>query len=247
MIVISCPVKEDSDYDGVGDKEDTAPLVKGLAGGVYGKLALISCYNSDDAGWTSGHAYFVYTSFIRDTLDLSGLETGWHRNNYEGTWAVENLVRDYSPTSAYKIEPGECIAIGNGALGATLSEYFGCGEPTSDANGVDYNLEVLKHVDASYNFDYLNNTYLEETITGKQLRYLIAYLGLDSVCYWSAFHNCAEVACQAWNSIAYTYVSPYNDWFFNGTIATPKGLTRFMRKLKGGYNQNFDMATAFPH
>ena len=246
MIVISSPVMKDSDDDGVNDKDDTAPLVKGLAGGVYGKLALISCYNTDDAGWTSGHAYFVYTSFIRDTLDLSGLETGWHRANYEGPWAFENLERDYSPTSAYKMEPGECIAIGNGAFEPTLGEFCGSGTPTSDANGVDYNMEVYKHLDSTTAYSYLYNTYLEETITGKQLAALIAFLGQDSVSYWSACHNCAEVACQGWNYIAYTYVSPYDNGFFAGSIATPKGLTHNMRKLEGGYHDNFDMATAFP-
>lgn len=248
----SNPLKYDTDNDGISDKDDTAPWRKGLADGIVGKLSLVSCYNSEDAGWTSGHVFFVYTSYINDSVDFSKLAAGWSKINTDETWSWDNLKYDETLLSEYQFKAGESATIGNGAFGAG---WFGSGDSsgssgtdssksgTGEENGVCYNMEVYKLFSPDFGYSYLNNTYISEDITSAKLEQLVAYCSKPTVCYWSLKHNCAEVACKAWNLISDVEVNPYNGGFLLGTVATPKGLKENLRKLTNHY-ENFALAEA---
>lgn len=247
IMVVSSPISADTDDDGISDKDDTAPLKKGLAGGIIGKLYLVSCYDNEDSGWTSGHVFFVYTSYIKDELDFSGLVTGWSRIDDSQKWSSDNFKRDSAATDSYAVLPNESLSIGNGALGAEWFEMFDCtGSSTSsnsDANGVSYNMEVGKHFSSDYGYSYIHNTYISQNVTEAELSYLVDYCSLSCVSYWSLTHNCAEVACQAWNSIGDVYANPYDFGFMVGSVATPKGLKSYMRTLNS-YGEDFNLDAA---
>ena len=263
----SNPTLVDSDSDGVNDPDDTAPLKKGLADGITGRLNLISCYNSEDAGWTSGHVFFVYTSYIKDSLDFSTLAYGWSKTDKNTSWSWDNLQKDEPLQSNYSVNVDESVAIGNGAF---TGGWFGTGNSSgssggssngsgsggessenstgsgsvSDCNGVCYNMEVYKYLNPDIGYTYAVNTYLSEDITEEQLKELVAYCSKDSVNYWNLIHNCATVACEAWNLISDTQVNPYSDDFFWGKIATPKGLKINLRTIDGS-KENYSFVGEF--
>ena len=247
---LSDPNLEDTDGDGIYDDEDTAPMAKGLAGGVIGKLFLVSCYEYEDAGWTAGHAFFVYTSYINDNVDLSTLENGWSKINSDINWSKDNITKDASPLGNYAFKVGESVTIGNGALGngSGSGDVSGSDGDSSwefgtedQANGVAYNMEVAKYVWNGN--DYLANTYICEDITEDDLEELISYCSQDSVSYWSLAHNCAEVACNAWNLISDVQVSAKNKSFLLGSVATPKGLKIYLRTLSNSA-EDYSLADA---
>ena len=256
--MLSSPISRDTDDDGIDDSRDSAPMKKGLSGGVIGNLSLISCYNSEDAGWTSGHVFFVYTSYVKDTIDFSTLAAGWSKIDTSGEWSWANLQRDNPLLSEYVFAVGESATIGNGAFD---SGWFGIGDGsgssgssggssgdssasgTGDENGVCYNMEVYKHLNKNIGYSYLNNTYISKDITESELRELIEYCSKGSVNYWNLVHNCAEVACKAWNLISSVRVSPYSGDFLFGKVATPKGLKINLRTITGSA-ENYSLANA---
>ncbi len=248
--VQSDPEKVDTDGDGINDDEDTAPMAKGLAGGVIGKLFLVSCYDYEDAGWYAGHAFFVYTSYINDNVDLSTLENGWSKIDSDINWSKDNITKDASPLGNYTFKVGESVTIGNGAFGkgSGSGDVSGSDGDSSwefgtedEANGVAYNMEVAKYV--WYEIDYLANTYICEDITEDDLEELISYCSKDSVSYWTLTHNCAEVACNAWNLISDVKVSAKNKSFYLGAFATPKGLKINLRTLSNSA-EDYSLADA---
>lgn len=247
---LSDPNLEDTDGDGINDDEDTAPMAKGLAGGVIGKLFLVSCYDYEDAGWYAGHAFFVYTSYINDNVDLSTLENGWSKIDSDINWSKDNITKDASPLGNYTFKVGESVTIGNGAFGkgSGSGDVSGSDGDSSwefgtedEANGVAYNMEVAKYV--WYEIDYLANTYICEDITEDDLEELISYCSKDSVSYWTLTHNCAEVACNAWNLISDVKVSAKNKSFYLGAFATPKGLKINLRTLSNSA-EDYSLADA---
>jgi len=249
-LVMGNPTNRDSDNDGIVDNEDTAPFEKGLSGGIIGKLNLVTCYGD---GWTSGHTYFVYESYINDSIDFSGLVNGWSKKEKTKNWTSDNLHRDTTPLTDYRINCNEFVAIGNGALGGGESSGLWDGvsaeDSAGDANGVNYNMETAKFVSAGrptgagVAFSYLSNTYIYEDITEETLKKLIEYLSREDVNYWSATHNCAYVAANGWNHISSTRVSAYglDGWHL---FATPSALRDNLRKISG-HNEDFQMSTAF--
>lgn len=257
-LVLGNPTISDTDEDGILDGDDTAPFEKGLADGIIGELSLVSCYNTENAGWTSGHVFFVYTSYINDVVDFSTLAAGWSKKDKTEKWTWENLQKDEVLLSNYTFYIGESVTIGNGAFD---SGWFGIGDgsgssgssggsggESSDSgvgteNGVCYNMEVYKHLNPNIGYQYLNNTYLTEQITKDTLNKLISYCSKGSVNYWNLTHNCAEVACQAWNTISDTKVNPYNKSFLFGKVATPKGLKIYLRTILGSC-ENYSLANA---
>ena len=92
LAMVSSPSDADSDGDGIPDGRDPAPLSCGLAGGICGELSLISCYGEEDSGWTGGRVFFLYTSHVRQDLDLDVL--GVHQKLlHEDVPAAEALLR----------------------------------------------------------------------------------------------------------------------------------------------------------
>lgn len=257
---VSDPTMDDTDDDGIKDAEDTAPWTKGLKDGIIGKLMLISCYNTEDSGWTSGHAFFAYQSYVKDSIDFSKLAAGWSRKDSSESWSASNIQRDLPPASNYSVKVNEYLTIGNGALdggfwsgsggdlsgsNGSIDDSVGSDGGSSDnssgtggeANGVSYNMEIYK------GYSYLKNTYLEEEITEEKLEKLISYCGKEAVCYWSPFHNCATVANEAWNLISDTKVSAYSSDFMLGKIATPKGFKINLRTISG-HGEDFELKNA---
>jgi len=259
MEMKSDPTKKDTDHDGILDNKDSARLAKGLEDGLVGKLTLVSCYNTEDASWTSGHTFLVYTSYINDNIDFSSLAAGWSKNDIAQEWSWNNLGRDSVASNSYYISIGDSVTIGNGAFGAG---WFGIGDGlgslgnnadisgdsnesgAGEENGVCYNMELYKHLSPDIGYSYLNNTCLSEEITLSELETLIAFLSQDTVNYWNLIHNCAEVACMAWNKISDIDVNPYHDDFMSGNVATPKGLKINLRTLPNSF-ENYVLAEAF--
>ena len=244
IAVVSSPTNPDTDGDGVKDGDDPEPRKKGLAGGIIGKLTLVSCYNEEDSGWTSGHAFFVYTSYINDSIDFTGLRAGWQKGDRSQPWSASNIVRDDTATSGYVVVPGESLAIGDGANGAgfeSLIDDKGSSIGRGDTNGVSYNMEAYKRYANNYN--YIHNTYISMDITEQQLRSIISYCSRSDVCYWSLTHNCATVAAQVWNRISEDKVNPYSAEFMLGGVATPKGMKIDLRK-KPNHGEDFDFIGA---
>jgi Mg-chelatase subunit ChlD len=246
----SDPTMADTDNDGIIDKKDSAPWVKGLKNGIIGKLYLISCYGST---FKDGHSFFAYESYVNDSINFSGLVNGWHRMDSSQSWIWENLTRDYVPTSNYKICPKEFVCIGNGAIGSGpssgMSDGSSDGSSAGDANGVNYNMETAKFLsvgrptELGAAFTYTPNTYITEEITSSTLSKLINYLSQDSVNFWSLRHNCALVAADGWNSISNTKVSARGlaGWHM---VCTPAALRDNLRKISG-HAENWKIYEAF--
>ena len=208
------------------------------------------CYDYEDAGWYAGHAFFVYTSYINDNVDLSTLENGWSKKNADINWSEDNIAKDAFPLGNYAFKVGESVTIGNGAFGkgSGSGDVSGSDGDSSwefgtedEANGVAYNMEVAKYV--WYENDYLANTYICEDITEDDLEELISYCSQDLVSYWTPTHNCAEVACNAWNLISDVQVSAKNKSFLLGSVATPKGLKIYLRTLSNSA-EDYSLADA---
>ncbi|MDD3040810.1 CFI-box-CTERM domain-containing protein [Bacteroides sp.] len=234
----SNPTREDTENDGILDKEDTAPKKKGLAGGIIGKLYLVSCYNSEDAAWTSGHAFFAYNTYVNDTLNFKNLAVGWSKIDSSREWSSDNVLRDVPPVKEYQIKRGQYLTLGNGALGAEGL----CGGG-GDANGVSYNMEVYKHLTPSFGYSYLKNTYIAMEMTQDKYDDMIAHLSEDGVNKWTYTHNCTTVASETWNLISDTKVDATSWSFMLNTVATPKGLKNNLRTISG-HKEDFALADA---
>lgn len=226
--ILTNPTNPDTDGDGVNDKEDTAPLANGLENGIVGRLNLISCHDGK-SGWTEGHVFFVYTSYINDTINFSPLSYGWSRIDESKGWSKDNLQEDVPTQSKYSISVGESVSIGSGERDNRY-EKINIGE--SLKNGVNYNMEVYKRFNYGSSHTYGINAYIYEDVTEGDLEELIGYCGRDNVSYWNPIHNCAQVACEAWNLISEVQVNPYNDDFFD-SIATPRGLHKNLLEIDG--------------
>jgi hypothetical protein len=122
--ILSDPTSVDGDGDGISDYDETvgvsydnpngttdeyegAPLNKGLAGGIIGKLTIVS---HDPDGF--GHSFLLYESYINDTLDLSGLAAGFEYIKNDGDDSDRNNWKKIYPCE-YKISPNRYISIGN--------------------------------------------------------------------------------------------------------------------------------------
>ena len=189
---ISDPTKSDTDNDGIEDKEDTAPWQKGIADGIIGKMAIISCYvkaEDKSEGWTHGHAFFVYNSYIKDTLDFGNLLSGYSTNT---EW--KDLAQDSAPNPEYQIKRDSYVSIGGAGGGYESSESSGTGD------GIYYNLEFLKYF-RNNSYTYSPNAYIEREITQSQWDKFITFCSSDSVNYWTHTHNCSSIACDAWNHL----------------------------------------------
>ena len=221
LAMVSSPTEADSDRDGIPDGRDPAPLSDGLAGGVCGELSLISCYGEEDSGWTGGRVFFLYTSHIRQDLDLSAMAAGWSRKDSSKVWSTENLQKDEVPQTAYHMEPGDVMT-------------FSCGmSGVSGISGPVYDLEIVRCLDPDQGPDYLHNTYLTMNVTWEDLETVLASLAQYGARHWDNIHSLSETACKAWNRLGAITVNPFDPDFAVGRMATPRGLRNNLRKLSG--------------
>ena len=183
---ISDPTLKDSDDDGIEDKEDTAKLVKGLKGGIVGELTIVSCH-PDDAGFAGGHAWLSYKSYVKDTLDFSGLLYGYE-------YDYDNKTFKKATDSKYKIKRNGNVAIGNAGTSGTsgaLSHVVGsCG-------GILYNREYFGQL-LDNNF-YQGVAAWTRQIKNSQLADLLEYCSDNN--YYNLYrHNCSTVALGGWEA-----------------------------------------------
>ena len=77
---ISDPTQEDTDGDGINDKEDDAPWEKGYADGRIGEIKMLAvegdgaCTVAMDylfGSANTGHSFLIYTSHVKDSFDVS--------------------------------------------------------------------------------------------------------------------------------------------------------------------------------
>lgn len=184
--VKSSPENIDSDEDGILDDEDSAPLKKGLAGGIIGEMTIVSCH-PDDSGFSGGHAWLAYKSYINDSIDVSKL-----LNGYVYDYTNNSFVQD--KIDSYDIKKNGYIAIGNagtkGTSGALSTIAGSCG-------GILYNREFYAS-SVNPNF-YLGVAAYTRVITDNQFNDLMNYCGDNS--YYNLYsHNCSSVASEAWEA-----------------------------------------------
>lgn len=182
----SNPNSKDSDNDGIKDKEDTAPLTKGLKNGIVGELTIVSCH-PNDAGFTGGHAWLVYKSYINDGIDVSGLLDGY-------IYDTQNRSFKHSKINSYDINRNGYVAIGNagteGTSGALSTIVGSCG-------GILYNREFYGAW-VNENF-YLDVAAYTKEITNDEFNKVLAYCSENN--YYNLYnHNCSSVASEAWEN-----------------------------------------------
>ena len=221
LSMLSSPTKTDSDGDGIPDASDPAPLFLGLTGGICGDLSLVTVYHEEDSGWTFGRVFFLYTSRVRQDLDLSAMAAGWSRKDGKEPWSSENLQRDETPQKAYHLEPGDVLTFGLGMTG------------DSAIRGPVYNLEISRYCQGEQGADCLHNVFLTMEVSPEDLQTVLEDLTQAGDPYWDNIHSSVEAACSAWNRLGAISVSAYDPDFAGGRIPTPRGLRNNLRKLTG--------------
>ena len=226
------------------------PLRKGLANGITGYLSLVAC-GDDDMKYSDGHIYFVYESFINDSIDFSDLSYGWSSIDMDKKWSWENIQEDIPVKSDYIIKKGESITFGNNIMYIgiesvinSISLYYhysltSDNKNTSEKNGASYNIEIYKSLSDNKDFiGYMNgyglNAYITQSVTKEQLDKVISMCGNPYYDYWSIFNNCADVACVAWNNIS-TDEYKVDPNAITSVFNTPKGLKSYLLNNQDKY------------
>lgn len=186
VYVTSNPETKDTDEDGILDNEDTAPRDKGLAGGIIGEMTIVSCH-PDDEGFTGGHAWLSYKSYVNDTLDVSGLLTGF-LYDYSAKGFYQSKVNDYT------IKRNGHMAIGNAGTSGTSGALSTI---TGSCGGILYNREFYGEWDNN-NF-YTGVAAYTRTVTQDEYDAVMKYC--TDNCYYNLYsHNCSTVASNAWKA-----------------------------------------------
>ena len=224
----SNPGDKDSEDDGINDKVDNKPFVKGyydeeVEDIVIGELTIVSCSNP-----LTGHGFLVYKSAVNDTLDFTGFVRGY---TYQ-TW-------EQIDPCFYDIKCGQSVSIGNsgaavggssvpgesgsnsggssvGSSGGSSGSSAGPSSGSSsgsegDVAGIYFNREFaveannyIENYDSSNPNDfeqaYDKNYAYTKKITQTQWDELIKYHNEHNT-YDLLLNNCILVATKAWNLI----------------------------------------------
>lgn len=182
---VSSPALNDSDNDGISDREDDAPLKKGYADGIIGELAIIS--NQNDSS-DSGHAWLTYKSYVDDTLDVSGLQTGYLYNYEINEFYAEKV-------STYKINRDGYMNIGNAG---TEGQSAAFSTLSGSCGGILYNREFRgQWQESPTHSKYSGAVAYTRKITQEQLDAVLQYCSKNN--YYNLYsHNCSSVALEAW-------------------------------------------------
>lgn len=239
VICSSNPILADSDADGIGDKEDTAPFVRGLEGGIVGKLTLISSNGGDITG---GHAFLALHSYVNDLqVDVSRF--------YRGVefYSVTEITTgsEIASPGRFVLQAGKDMTIGSAGT-ASLANIGSENKGqlaiigTLDAGGLWYNLEIYKHFGCGYG--YGSNCTLECELTLEDVNELNRTIVFPG--YHGLLNNCTTVATTIWNSVvpaSLTVDSTFIEW--NGIeIASPYELKKYMQKKYPESIGQFDFA-----
>ena len=185
----SHPNRKDTEHDGIMDKDDNRPKVKGIYSAkekkvVLGEMTIVSCANLP-----TGHAFFVYKSYVNDTLNFKKFTGGYEYK----TWKKKGPCK-------YKIKASEYVSIGNagkGICGSSASSESNSQVNDGDDAGIYFNREFAnEHAEGKPMYN-LNCAYKRE-ISAKQLKKIIKVCE-DKNYYNLISNNCAKVAVKAWN------------------------------------------------
>ena len=186
----SHPNRKDTEHDGINDKDDNRPKVKGIYSAkekkvVLGEMMIVSCNNNG-----TGHSFFVYKSYVKDTLDFRKFAKGYEYK----TWKMKEPCR-------YFIKPQEYVSIGNAADAADGSgrQLRESKDELNDGDeaGVYYNREFAKE-SLKGKAIYDKNCAYKKEITEKQLKSMIKVCNKKNYYHVTA-NNCTKVAIAAWN------------------------------------------------
>lgn len=209
----SDPTRADTDGDGIMDKEDTAPWVKGMAGGIIGTIQVCASdkgYAVSSLWNTGGHGWLVYKSYVIDSIPLnSALYATWNGENFE-----------YSKIGDLAVSKDEVITIGSWG--------------NKDEACVYVNLELLYGSDA-----YKDYYSLCHSVTNSQLEKLCNHTQSND--YWTATKNCSYYASCAWNAMFNDDLSA-KQFSPLGMICTPKHLANNIQK-RDGWLKNADFGS----
>lgn len=249
------PTSEDSDEDGIPEKNDPNPNSRGTSADAVGELTIVSTICEDILD--HGHSWLSYKSYYSDTLDVSNFITG---NVYDalGRWREVKV-------DSYYLAENENIAIGGWSLGADVDVPFRIvsvngvmsifwGETTtisvdgetaaitgltnynSSRDGICYNKEIVDFLDiaaVSYSRD----------VTESQFEAIKDYWNNNNW-YEICYHNCSSIAVGTWeaafgtsdglNARSYTIVDDDIEEF----IDLPRVLCQSIRSLEG-YNEDY--------
>ena len=224
----SHPARTDTENDGIMDKDDNRPKVKGIYSAkekkvVVGEMTIVSCNNNG-----TGHSFLVYKSYVKNKLDFKKFTGGYQYK----TW------KEQKPCE-YLIKPSEYVSMGNAAAdaddnGTVLNESK---DEINDGDkaGVYFNREFAKeHLQGKATYD--KNWAYKREISDGQLKSIIKTFEKKNYYHVTA-NNCTKVAIAAWNK-AYT-----DKKFSSATL--PWDLKTQISKMSGSFI--FDMAKEVPN
>ncbi len=190
--VLTDPSNADTDGDGIIDPIDTAPLVKGLAGGVVGRLYIVS---------SNGHSYLAYESFINDRINVSDFNETFKNN--EGTFIYNNAP--YYDLQAKKFITISLFAnndsftvFRNSIIDIILND-----DPITEG-GIKINQELYIYF-YNQSDNQQPNKSINQLITLNDFNKLFASFKFHN--YYSLWtHNCTRFAAISWNLVSSTKV-----------------------------------------
>ncbi len=180
---ISDPTLIDSDDDGINDKSDTAPWSIGLKGGIVGAIKICSYGTGPkSSGNFSGHAFIAYTSFIKDDVELFGINV----TSYAKVAKEDDTRSDGPKNNKIHLNPDQVITIGGWA-----------GWLPDKLKGTWINNEL-------YNFNNVYEGYVPDdqrslckNITASSVEKMEYDAIVNSK--WSELYNCSAYAVDMWN------------------------------------------------
>lgn len=223
--VYSSPELADTDGDGIPDAKDTAPLKKGLAGGVVGELSIVSNH-TDGKNFTQGHSWIEFNSYIKDTLSLSNFSAAAIYDS-----STKKLSFQHSKVN-YPLNCSGTISIGNFS---THGNYLFPSSYEGSTGGILINQEY-------YSLQNGNNTwsdtvsYKKKDLTLSQLEDIINYCSENN--YYNLYsHNCSTVASDIWR-IAFGSSDNFSAKTGSDLFYTPMRLKETILKKSSGVNKN---------
>ena len=226
IFVRSLPNRLDSDNDTIDDKEDTAPMLKGLAGGIVGELTIASCSND------IGHSWLVYKDYALDEVKFVILNQGYWFDDSARVFKASIGIDNYDFKNCQYVSFGNSTRFGNGSAKLSNLSKDSWDKTVILENFILLNNEfyTLQMKGKDY---YLDVAYYTEGITQEQFDMIVEYMNNHNT-YNMAVKNCTTMAAQAWNLAFKDRGELQLDYNFNLTpISLPSRLKKSIMKLKG--------------
>ena len=228
--MVSDPNLVDTEGDGILDAEDNRPMEKGYYSEergdvVVGELTIVSStYN-----FWAGHSFLLYQSYIKDTLDFTGISGGYELTD-------NNTSYKRVEPCWYEIGMGQYVSLGNTSVDIV---YVGIHplSGTADENvAILFNREFVAEIknkkDEQY---YHDNMAFSVDITEEQL-YTVIEVHNEMNEYNLFENNCTHVAKTAWNKAIYGYLIGEDEFLAgHSTQNTPRQLKRLISDWEGSY------------